>query len=711
MRRTVIRLATAAGTAAAFAGGWLVSAGPAAAEGVVCSGTSTTDALVDVPSGTPIHVYQESGYVRVAAGTFDVQCNTTTTLDRLNINPSTSGHAFTIDLTTPYTTSSSTTGNSLVWIVIDNSAGDDVTIDATAATTSQYVGYLSSLQTSTNFTLDANTSRDLSTAVPPTHLTVRGGTQSDTITMNNATTGESTIQSFLAGNGGGDTITGGANDDDLSGGAGDDTLNGGSGEDNLTPGDGADTSYARSASGGTSAEVDTFYATGDGQPDSFVGAGQAAITYRDEYQPVQLSDNGVADDGVGAEGDDATGMMVLSGGEGNDVISGAGAPYLNGNGGDDLLVDGTGPGNIAGGDGSDTVDFSKNTAALSGTLSPLSSPFTTSGGTTSVNTVEKLIGTNGADHLTAECACTFVPGNGSDVVDLGSAGATYVAGATADGADTVTQTANGTVDYSARAAALAISLDGEADDGTPTEHDNLAPGLHVRGGTAGDTIVGSTQGETLEGLGGNDTVLGRGGSDLLAGGSGNDALNGGNGDDRLLGSTGADTLVGGSGDDDLRGDDSANALSFGGDKLDGGPGDDDEYGYGGNDVFDQGTAENGSDLLLGGSGTDLASYAGRTASLSLTLDGMFDDGQAGESDKLASDVENVTGGAGADTITGNALANVLTGGKGADKLSGLAGNDTLNSLDGFTDTLDGGTGTDRAHRDSGDPATSVESFF
>lgn len=712
MRRTVVRLVTAAGTAVALGGGGLATAGPAAAAGVYCSGSTTVQADVDVPSGTDIVVYQESGYLHIAAGNYDVPCGATTSVDRLNVSPVTNGHAFTVDLFTPYTTSSSTTGNSLVWIVLYNSPGDDLTIDASGSTTAQNIGYLDGSGSSTNFTLNDDTTRDVSTAVPPTHLTVRGGTQDDKITMRNKTTGdESTIQSFLAGNGGGDTITGGANDDDLAGGPGDDTLNGGSGGDNLSPGDGADTSYARSATGGTSAEVDTFYATGDGQPDSFVGAGHAAITYLDEYQPVHLSDNGLADDGVGAEGDNLEGMAIMSGGEGNDVLYGAGAPYLNGNGGDDLLIDGNGPGNVAGGDGVDTVDFSRNTAPITGTLSPTGNGFTNTGGETDVQAVEKLIGTPYADHLSTDCACTFTPGNGNDVVALGSGGATYTATGTGDGSDTVTATAKGVADYHTRTSALTVSLDGDADDGTPTEHDNLAPGLHVLGGTAADTIVGSSQGETLEGLGGNDTVLGRGGSDILAGGPGSDALNGGNGDDRLLGSSGADTMLGGSGDDDLRGDDSANALAFGGDTLDGGPGDDDEYGYGGNDVFTQGTSENGSDLLLGGSGTDLASYAGRTAALNLTLNGVFDDGQAGEADKLGADVENLTGGSGADTITGNTLANVLTGGKGADKLNGLAGNDTLYSLDGLKDTLDGGTGTDKAHRDSGDLATSVESFF
>jgi len=41
------------------------------------------------------------------------------------------------------------------------------------------------------------------------------------------------------------------------------------------------------------------------------------------------------------------------------------------------------------------------------------------------------------------------------------------------------------------------------------------------------------------------------------------------------------------------------------------------------------------------------------------------------------DIENATGGAGADSLSGNALANVLSGGAGDDSLTGGAGNDTL----------------------------------
>ena len=47
-------------------------------------------------------------------------------------------------------------------------------------------------------------------------------------------------------------------------------------------------------------------------------------------------------------------------------------------------------------------------------------------------------------------------------------------------------------------------------------------------------------------------------------------------------------------------------------------------------------------------------YASRTADVSVSINGAADDGEAGEGDDVQSDVENLTGGAGADTLTGSA---------------------------------------------------------
>lgn len=107
----------------------------------------------------------------------------------------------------------------------------------------------------------------------------------------------------------------------------------------------------------------------------------------------------------------------------------------------------------------------------------------------------------------------------------------------------------------------------------------------------------------------------------------------------------------------------------------------------------------GADDMTGEGGTDTASYADDSAGVVAdpgggANDGNLNDGVAANArDNVRSDIENLTGGEGADTLTGNAAANVLNGGDGADELVGLEGADTLNGEDGG-DTLNGGIEVD-----------------
>ena len=70
-------------------------------------------------------------------------------------------------------------------------------------------------------------------------------------------------------------------------------------------------------------------------------------------------------------------------------------------------------------------------------------------------------------------------------------------------------------------------------------------------------------------------------------------------------------------------------------------------------------------------------YASRTDPVTADIDGAADDGEASEGDNIATDVENLTGGTGADTLTGDGGANLLDGGTGADVLNGGGGTDTV----------------------------------
>lgn len=139
------------------------------------------------------------------------------------------------------------------------------------------------------------------------------------------------------------------------------------------------------------------------------------------------------------------------------------------------------------------------------------------------------------------------------------------------------------------------------------------------------------------------------------------------------------TLKGNDGDDTLVG-------SSHNDACDGGAG---------NDVLQGGL---GDDALVGGAGVDTVSYADRTAAVKVSLSAttlwvIGQNGAAGELDTLATDIENLTGGAGADSLRGSAGANIIHGGAGIDIIEGGVGNDALYG-DAGNDAIYGGAGND-----------------
>ncbi|WP_207481823.1 calcium-binding protein [Arenibaculum pallidiluteum] len=121
------------------------------------------------------------------------------------------------------------------------------------------------------------------------------------------------------------------------------------------------------------------------------------------------------------------------------------------------------------------------------------------------------------------------------------------------------------------------------------------------------------------------------------------------------------------------------------DTIDGMAGHDHLHGLGGNDILvNRGVT--GMDIIDGGAGTDLVSYAHLDRPVLVSLkDGVADDPAGIVSDKLIS-IENVWGSAYEDTLVGNAIANELIGRSGNDILEGMAG----------ADVISGGTGKDLA---------------
>ncbi len=267
-----------------------------------------------------------------------------------------------------------------------------------------------------------------------------------------------------------------------------------------------------------------------------------------------------------------------------------------------------------------------------------------------------------------------------------------------------------------------------------------AAALTVYGGAGNDTLTGGDGGDTINGGTGNDLISGGLGIDTLNGdedddtfdegtaNSGADVFNGGSGIDTvtyarrtvgvtvtmgagaddgetgategddvtasieiLVGTALADVLTGSAGNDTIN-------AGAGDDQLSGGGGDDILRGEAGYDTFLEGTAANGADVFHGGPGIDTVSYALRTAGVTVSINGVADDGTTGanENDNVMGDVENLVGSAFGDVLTGSALANVIDGGLGDDTLNGLAGDDTFpqGAAPSGSDTIIGGDGVD-----------------
>lgn len=359
-------------------------------------------------------------------------------------------------------------------------------------------------------------------------------------------------------------------------------------------------------------------------------------------------------------------------------------------------------------------------------------PECTINGTTGADTIvgsagpDVICGLGGADTIKGgDGADVLIGGTGDDKLDGGAGADVFVNERLADGADTFTGgSATDVLSYIERSVAVSSDPDVVADDGEVNERDDVRADVETiiggagndtfLGGAIANTFIGGFGNDTLDGAGGNDTFIGNAdvdGTDLFTGGAGSDAVTyaersvpiaidpDGNADDGASGERDTvradiESFTSGSSTDVIAGGPAAETINGGAgdDVLDGGMGDDTVDGDAGNDVLFVRVGD-GADVLIGGSGTDSVSYAGRSAAVKVSLNGVADDGEANERDDVRADIENVIGGAGADTIVGSPSANRLEGGPGADSLQGMAGNDTLVGGPGY-DSLDGGEGTD-----------------
>jgi uncharacterized repeat protein (TIGR01451 family) len=553
-------------------------------------------------------------------------------------------------------------------------------------------------------------------------------------------------------------LTGGAGDDQLFAGTGGGTLDGRSGNDTMTPsgpgsltgvqppvtvigGDGVDTVDYSQAFGNVSISLDDVANDGtelnqwldnvhsdvenvigglgndtitgsaadnvfDGGPgaDTFHGGGGSdTVAYSSRTNAINATIDGIANDGQVGEGDNIEpDVENLVGGSGPDQLIGSSAANtLSGGPGNDFLDGGPGADTLLGGDGEDTVDYSSRMNPVNVSLDGVANDGQ-SGENDNVGTdVEDMIGGSGNDTLTGSALDNvLIGGPGSDTLNGGPGDDILDAGG---GADALNGGAGEDVaDYSSRTNAVNVSLDGVANDGESGENDNV--------GTDVEDVVGG---------GGDDILTGNAQANLLDGGDGNDLLDGGLGPDTLVGGPGLDDTV----DYSSRTDPvtvNLDGTSSSGNAGDGPPGArdtiesdvEDAIGGSGADTFNGNESDNtfdggpSADTFNGGGGFDAVDYSSRSEPVSVSLDGIANDGAAGEGDNVGTDMEDAFGGSGDDTFSGNASSNLFVGGPGADTLDGGGGDDILLGGPG-ADTLTGGPGVDLI--DGGEDNDSVQS--
>ena len=387
----------------------------------------------------------------------------------------------------------------------------------------------------------------------------------------------------------------------------------------------------------------------------------------------------------------STGLpSAMSGGLGNDALKGsstAANDAMHGGDGNDLLFGGDGADAMFGDAGTDTADYTGRPSRVVVSIDGVANDGKTGEGDNVMGDVENVIGGLGNDQLTGSAIANRLDGGPGDDTLLGEGGPDVLIGGL--GIDTAS--------YADQSASVTVVVDNLANDGLAGEGDLVSMDIeNVTGGSAGDSLTGNNAANVLSGGLGDDTLRGDTGNDLLNGGLGADVMFGGTGTDTadyatrnpalnitIDGTandgqageldnvqTDVENLIGGSGADTLSGKSGTNLLI-------GGAGNDQLKGKGGNDLLLGGL---GADTLTGASGLDTADYSDHTTPVTVTLDGVANDGSAGENDRVKIDVENIIGGTAVDTLTGNTLDNVITSRDGvADTVTCDAGNDTVNA--------------------------------
>lgn len=540
----------------------------------------------------------------------------------------------------------------------------------------------------------------------------------------------SAFDDILSGDGNSNILSGGAGDDTLSGGAGTDELHGGTGNDDLTDdlagaatisgddgddiirmtsndnqldtiagGNGTDTliwSYSGSIRVDVNMQAGSvyFYGPVSGTLANFSGIENfTAAGSNNAYVYASNADNVIVGGSTTNDWVDyryaLAGVNVnlqtglVTGGSGNDTLSGfehiySGSQWndvLIGNDADNTIRGGSGGADyIDGGNGYDTwyVDWNTGTGVTASLLSAAQNSALgivmtgDAAGDTVVN-IERLVASSG-DYLYGNSGNERLEGRG---LLEGFAGADILQG--------TSSTATASYANSGTLAAWTAGITSGLGVGVTASLTTGLSGVTASGDAIGDTYVGTM-----------NNLKGSAYADALYGNAAANTLDGGSGDDLLEGLAGADTFQGGAGSDTVTfihstaavvadlsltvaGTNDANGDQFIGiENLTGTTLGDSLYGDGNNNILD-GLA--GSNLLDGRGGVDTASYLSATGAVTINMATNSVTG-AGRSDTLVS-IERVIGSNFGDSITGTTGDDWIDAGAGNDTVNGQSGTDTI----------------------------------
>lgn len=504
----------------------------------------------------------------------------------------------------------------------------------------------------------------------------------------------------LRGNGGADSIIGGAGNDWILGEGGADIIAGGAGDDSLTGAADEDTFLIEDGFGNdtilgggtvtTGTDFDTLdlsaVTTGvtvdwTGSEAGTVTSGADTITFSDIEQIVftNLNDSiNASAETAGLNFDAGGGNDSIRDGLGNDTIYGGAGndrATIQSGGGDDLIVDVEAV-YLAGDIGNDTVSMTSGRGYV-GIDENWNLTFSDGLNASS---------SDGTYNLTLEGIYEFDAYGTTNVIDASNAGQ-WIQYNTWSGDHTVTGS--------------------DFDD--QMYYYSGGGTAYFDGGLGNDYLEGDTGADTLLGGAGDDQIVGDGGPNSIGSG---DYIDLGTGNDTVWAGAGADTILGGTGADEINAGYDADTIiledGFGNDTIDGGS------------AFNTGTDSDTLDLsavttpltiTITGTGAGTISDGTSTATFieierlilsdaAEVVDATLDAGgieivAAGGDDSVSGGTGNDTldGGLGNNTIDGGAGADSIVTSSGADSILGGDGNDTLNAGSG-NDSVEGGLGDD-----------------